>query len=60
MRCLIVKAHPNTNSLCHSITLRVADHLQTVGHEVTIEDLYLHTFEAAMTLDEKASYYKAS
>jgi putative NADPH-quinone reductase len=57
MRCLIVKAHPNSNSLCHLITLRVADHLQTAGHEVTIEDLYLETFEAAMTPDERASYY---
>jgi len=57
MRCLVVKAHPLSESLCSQITLRVIGELQSVGHEVTLEDLYEEDFEAAMTCAERASYY---
>lgn len=57
MRCLIVKAHPLADSLCSSISRRITDHLRSVGHEVTVEDLYVEKFEAAMTADERSSYY---
>lgn len=58
MRCLIVKAHPLTESLCSSMTLRVVEALRANGHEVWLSDLYEDGFEAAMTPMERASYYK--
>jgi NAD(P)H dehydrogenase (quinone) len=58
MRCLVVKAHPLSESLCSSMTLRVVEMLQAEGHEVTLEDLYAEKFDAAMTAAERASYYE--
>jgi len=57
MRCLVVKAHPLSESLCSSMTRRVVEMLQAEGHEVTLEDLYAEKFDAAMTAEERASYY---
>lgn len=58
MRCLVVKAHPLSESLCSSMTRRVVEMLQAKGHEVTLEDLYAEKFDAAMTAVERASYYE--
>jgi NAD(P)H dehydrogenase (quinone) len=58
MRCLVVKAHPLSESLCSSMTRRVVEMLQAVGHEVTLEDLCAEKFDAAMTGEERASYYE--
>ena len=58
MRCLVVKAHPLSESLCSSMTRRVVEMLQAEGHEVTLEDLYAEKFDAAMTGEERASYYE--
>ncbi|MCC6490034.1 MAG: NAD(P)H-dependent oxidoreductase, partial [Candidatus Hydrogenedentes bacterium] len=57
MRCLVVKAHPLSESLCSSMAQRVVEFLRTNGHEVTLEDLDAQQFEAAMTPSERASYY---
>ena len=58
MRCLVVKAHPLSDSLCSTITHWVVEMLQAAGHEVTLEDLYAEKFDAAMTPAERASYYE--
>ena len=58
MRCLVVKAHPLSESLCSSMTCQVVEVLQGAGHEVMLEDLYADGFNAAMTPAERASYYK--
>jgi putative NADPH-quinone reductase len=58
MRCLVVKAHPLSESLCSSMTRRVVEMLQADRHEVTLEDLYAERFDAAMTPAERASYYE--
>ena len=58
MRCLVVKAHPLSESLCSSMTRRVVEMLQAEGHEATLEDLYAEKFDASMTAAERASYYE--
>jgi len=58
MHCLIVKAHPLSESLCAAMTRRVAKTLEAQGHMVTVEDLYAEGFDAAMTPQERASYYE--
>jgi len=51
-------AHPLSESLCASITRRVVEALQAAGHEVTLVDLYAERFEAAMTPEERTTYYQ--
>ena len=58
MRCLVVKSHPLSESLCSAISRRVVKMLQAHGHEVTLQDLYAEGFDAAMTQTERASYYE--
>ncbi|MDW7774039.1 MAG: NAD(P)H-dependent oxidoreductase [Desulfobulbaceae bacterium] len=60
MKCLVVWAHPLENSLCGLLTSQVADKLATMGHEVTVEDLYAEKFEPALTPIERETYYSAS
>lgn len=57
MKCLVVTTHPLTNSLCKLLTERVVNKLNSMGHEVTIEDLYAQKFEPALTVAERKSYY---
>lgn len=57
MKCLVVTTHPLTNSLCKLLTEQVVTKLNTIGHEVTIEDLYAQNFEPALTVTERESYY---
>lgn len=57
MRCLVVKAHPLTESLCSSLTARVVQALETAGHDVAVEDLYADDFDAALRPEERSSYY---
>ena len=57
MRCLVVKAHPLSESLCSSMTERVVELLRANGHEVMVEDLDAQQFDPAMTPSERASYY---
>ena len=41
MKCLVVIAHPITDSLCHTMAQSAIAALIAEGHEVMIEDLYL-------------------
>lgn len=59
MRCLVVVAHPLTDSLCHALARTAVDALLAGGHEVLIEDLYQAEFPPALTARERASYYAA-
>ena len=60
MNCLVVTAHPLSNSLCKQLTDLVADRLVKLGHKVFVEDLYADNFEPALTVSERESYYTDS
>lgn len=60
MQCLIVKAHPLSESLCASLTQQATDILQARGHDVVLEDLYVQNFGAALTETERHSYYSGA
>lgn len=57
MKCLVVKAHPLSESLCSSLTRHVVEVLDDAGHTVELEDLYAESFDAALTESERNSYY---
>lgn len=59
MKCLVVIAHPLTDSLCHTLARTAVDALRAQGHEVQIEDLYRTEFSPSLTEDERRSYYAA-
>lgn len=58
MKCLVVIAHPITDSLCHTMARSAISALTASGHEVQIEDLYLSGFSPALTVCERQSYYR--
>lgn len=58
MRCLVVTAHPVTESLCAATARRVIELLRSAGHQVVVEDLYATGFQPALTLAERTSYYQ--
>lgn len=60
MKCLVVIAHPDTNSLCHAMADAALRSLSDAGHEVEVEDLYAMAFPPALTLAERCSYYGPS
>ncbi len=57
MKCLVVIAHPSTDSLCHRMAQATISALTASGHEVQVEDLYLADFSPALTAGERQSYY---
>jgi NAD(P)H dehydrogenase (quinone) len=57
MRCLVVVVHPSPESLCGTLAAQAVETLQASGHEVIVEDLYAQDFHAALTREERASYY---
>ncbi|MDR2188702.1 MAG: NAD(P)H-dependent oxidoreductase [Azonexus sp.] len=57
MKCLVVIAHPVTDSLCQAMAQSAISTLTAKGHEVIIEDLYLSDFSPALTASERRSYY---
>jgi len=57
MKCLVVAAHPLSNSLCKSLTEEVINELKQGGHEVLVEDLYEQSFQPALSISERQSYY---
>jgi NAD(P)H dehydrogenase (quinone) len=57
MKCLVVTAHPLSQSLCHTLAQQAMNVLKSTGHEVLHEDLYAQQFPAALTSEERSSYY---
>jgi len=57
MRCLLVSAHPQPNSLTHQIVSFCDQHLQTAGHVVVKDDLYDQCFDPVMSANEHQLYY---
>lgn len=60
MKCLVVIAHPVTDSLCHALAQSVIQALSEAGHTVEVEDLYATEFPPALTSAERQSYYTPS
>ena len=60
MKCLVVIAHPLTDSLCHTLARTAIDTLRAQGHEVQVEDLYQTEFSPVLSASERRSYYGAS
>ncbi|GLQ90006.1 NAD(P)H-dependent oxidoreductase [Dyella flagellata] len=59
MKCLVVVAHPLSESLCQTMARTAIDTLSSAGHTVAVEDLYGSSFSPALTPDERRSYYAA-
>jgi len=57
MKCLVVLAHPLENSLCKHISDNAIAHLKSLGHSVTVKDLYQERFNPVLTKNERTSYY---
>jgi len=57
MKCLVVIAHPVTDSLCHALAQSAIQTLGEAGHTVEVEDLYATEFPPALTTAERQSYY---
>jgi NAD(P)H dehydrogenase (quinone) len=60
VKCLVVVAHPITDSLCHTVARVVIQTLTEAGHEVQVEDLYQTEFAPTLTVSERQSYYSPS
>jgi len=60
MKCLVVIAHPDSDSLCHAMASAAIAKLIEAGHEVQIEDLYKTDFSPSLTVAERQSYYRSS
>lgn len=58
MNCLVVKAHPLSESLCSFLTKEIIEILESAGHSLSLEDLYSDKFEPALTEAERMSYYQ--
>ncbi|WP_312304427.1 NAD(P)H-dependent oxidoreductase [Chryseobacterium sp.] len=52
MRHLIIYAHPNDESLNHSILNTVTKHLESQNHEIITRDLYKISFDPVLSLDD--------
>lgn len=52
MRHLIIYAHPNENSLNHSILETVVENLEAQNHEIVIRDLYTIGFDPVLSLED--------
>ncbi|WP_029134144.1 NAD(P)H-dependent oxidoreductase [Sedimenticola selenatireducens] len=57
MKCLVVKAHPLSESLCSALAERAVRVLEGAGHAIEVEDLYGEGFGASLTEAERRSYY---
>lgn len=57
MKCLLVTAHPLSDSLCAALAKQAVMALSEAGHEVQVEDLYAQEFQAALSIPERRSYY---
>ncbi len=59
MNCLVVLAHPLTNSLCGYLSKRIISLLKSKGYNVTVKDLYKDKFDPNLSIQERQSYYEA-
>ena len=57
MKCVVVIAHPVTDSLCHATAQAAIQALTDAGHEIQIEDLYQTEFSPLLTVGERKTYY---
>lgn len=57
MKCLVVIAHPVSDSLCQTMARASIDALSAAGHEVEVEDLYQTEFSPSLTASERQTYY---
>ena len=60
MKCLVVTAHPLSNSLCKLLTNRVVSKSRSLGHDVVEEDLYVQQFDPSLTVVERETYYSGN
>lgn len=58
MKCLLVRAHPVSQSLCRHLSKHVQKQLLLTGYQIEIEDLYDQEFDPALSANERKSYYK--
>ena len=59
MNILFVTAHPLEDSLCSALSLRAIEKLQSLGHNVVIEDLYANNFDPVLKEAERKAYYQS-
>lgn len=52
MKHLIIYAHPNTASINHLLKETVVQTLTAEGHEVEVRDLYAHSFNPVLSLED--------
>lgn len=57
MKCLLVTAHPLSDSLCAHLAGVAAATLAAAGHQVVSEDLYGEAFDPVLSAAERRSYY---
>ncbi|WP_333703632.1 NAD(P)H-dependent oxidoreductase [Vibrio hepatarius] len=60
MKCLVVVSHPLKDSLCHYLASQTVEHLESKGYQITLVDLYENGFAAALTEQERQSYYQST
>jgi NAD(P)H dehydrogenase (quinone) len=58
MKCLVVVAHPLSNSLCSTMAQTAIAALNNAGHDVQVENLYEAEFSPALTVAERETYYR--
>lgn len=59
MNILFVIAHPLENSLCSALSNHAIKKLNTLGHNVVIENLYANQFNPVLTARERKTYYQS-
>lgn len=57
MKHLIIYAHPNKDSLNHSIKEKVLEQLNKNNHQVEVRDLYKLGFNPIVTMDDMNGWY---
>lgn len=60
MKCLVVTAHPLSNSLCRKLTDHVMNKMTEMGHKIILEDLYAGNFNPTLNAAERESYYSGA
>lgn len=58
MKCLVVIAHPVSDSLCHAMARASIEALSAAGHDVEVEDLYQTQLPPSLTVAERQTYYR--